>query len=133
MTDCVGSICVAATAGGRVLAELASRRKRVVGVDVAEDRQGDVVHVALALGTAAGLAGRLDGGQEEPDQDADDADHHQQLDQCETLAAMSTTGIHERSFHGREVEPEIDFTRAWPASTSTAGDLEACLSGRAIL
>ena len=36
------------------------------------------------LSATARLAGRLDGGEQEPDEDADDADDHQQLDERES-------------------------------------------------
>jgi hypothetical protein len=45
---------------------------------------------------------------------------------------MSTTKIHERSFHRSEVEPEIDFTRALRASASTTGGLNDELPAQAI-
>ena len=107
--------------GGRILAELARRRKDVLVIDVAQDAQDHVTHVALALGTPAGLAGRVDGGQEQPDQNADDADHHQQLDQCES--STTTTGGHEQFLSEKEIEAEIDFSRARPLRASTGDKL----------
>ena len=45
--------------------------------------QADLLEVVDALGTPGGFAGRLDGGQQQGDQDADDADDHEQFDQSE--------------------------------------------------
>ena len=64
---------------------------------LADSRFKPLANIAVVATPAAGLAGRLNCGQEEPDQDADDADHHQQLDQSKALTA-ATTRIHERSF-----------------------------------
>ena len=91
-----------------ILAEFPGGRECVVCIDVTENGEADVVHVALALGAAPRLACRLDGRQEQPNQDADDADHNEQFDQRKTLATMPTTAtIHERSFHKREVSPKL--------------------------
>ena len=46
--------------------------------------------IVLAMGAPGRFAGRLDGRQEQADQDADDGDHHQQFDQGETRSADST-------------------------------------------
>ena len=66
------------------------------------DRQADLLEVVDALGAAGRLAGRLDGGQEQADQDGDDGDHHQQLDQGEPSGAVPI-----RRTHG-EKTPETD-------------------------
>ena len=50
---------------------------------VVVDRQAELLQVVDALGPPGGLAGRLDGGQQQGDQDGDDRDDHQQLDQRE--------------------------------------------------
>ena len=42
----------------------------------------ELLEVIDALSTPGGFAGGLNGGQEQGDQHADDADHHEQLDQC---------------------------------------------------
>ena len=52
-------------------------------------RQADLLEVVRALGPTGRLAGRLDGGQEQGDQDGDDGDHHQQLDQRESCSSNS--------------------------------------------
>src|SRR5512135_2216174 len=72
-------------------------REVVLGIREAEQREAELAHVILALGAAPRLAGGVDGGQEQADQDADDADHHQQLDQREAAAAARARA-HERSF-----------------------------------
>ena len=43
--------------------------------------QAELLEVVAALHTAGGLAGRLHRRQEQPNQDADDGDHDQQLDE----------------------------------------------------
>ena len=113
MTDCRLRRLVPMPGQGRgVLAELAGRREGVLAVDILEDGQADVAHVAGALGAAARLAGGLDGGQEQPDEDADDADHHQQFDQRE--AAMPTTAsLHESVLSEKESGLILILTPAW--------------------
>ncbi len=51
--------------------------------------QADLLQVVRALGTPGGFPGRLDGGQEQRDQDRDDGDHDEQLDQGEPEAAVT--------------------------------------------
>jgi hypothetical protein len=46
-------------------------------------RPADLLQVVDALHPPRRLARRLNGGQEERDQDRDDRDHDQQLDECE--------------------------------------------------
>ena len=67
-------------------------------MDVVVVVQGDaeLLQVVDALGATGGLAGRLDGGQEQGDQDGDDRDHHQQLDQREA-ANVAAAGLSMRS------------------------------------
>jgi len=48
------------------------------------DGQPELLQVVRAGGAGGGLADLLDGGEEQPDQDGDDRDHHQQLDQRES-------------------------------------------------
>jgi hypothetical protein len=50
---------------------------------VIDARQRDLAEIVLALGTAGGFAGGLDGGEEQRHQDADDGDYHQELDEGE--------------------------------------------------
>jgi hypothetical protein len=56
-----------------------------------EQPGADLFQVVLALGAVGRLADPLDGGQQQRDQDADDGDHHEQLDQRE---ATPVPGIH---------------------------------------
>src|SRR5262245_50074187 len=64
----------------------------VVGVVVVAG-QADLPEVVGALRSGGGLAGLLDGGEEEPDEDGDDRDRHQQLDQrkCPSGTTATTT------------------------------------------
>ena len=45
----------------------------------------DLPEFVGALGPASRLSGRLHRRQQQRDQDADDRDHHQQLNQCKTV------------------------------------------------
>jgi hypothetical protein len=47
------------------------------------DGQSDLLEVVLALDPGGGLAHLLHGGEQEPDQDGNDGDHHQQFDERE--------------------------------------------------
>ena len=47
--------------------------------------QANLAHVVRACRPPPRLAGRIDGRQQQADQDADDRDHHQQLDERKTL------------------------------------------------
>ena len=58
--------------------------------------QGDLVQVVRTADAVGGLADFLDGGQEQPDQDADDGDDDQQLDQREPTRP-APNGFHERT------------------------------------
>src|SRR5262249_15443777 len=78
----------------RVLQRLG--REDLVGRDIIMYRKPQLLQVIDALGPPRRLARRLDGGQEQRDQDRDNGDHHQQLDQREpTPPAHGTT--HETS------------------------------------
>ena len=52
-------------------------REDIVRACVVVQRQPDLFLVVDALNPPRRLAGRLDGGQEQRDQDGDDGDHHQ--------------------------------------------------------
>ena len=66
----------------------------------------ELLQVVRALGPTGRLAGRLDGGQQEGDQDRDDRDHHQQFDQRESATMSKNSGfLHVRTF------PRIEFGR----------------------
>ena len=67
---------------GRVRADRGGR-ECPVDVVVVHHRQPQLLQVVDALRASGGLARRLDGGQEQRDQDGDDGDHDQQLDQRE--------------------------------------------------
>ena len=62
--------------------------------------QPHLLEVVLALRPPGGLAGGLDGGEEQADQDGDDGDDHQQLDQREAAAS-------EAMAHGRPLFPTV--------------------------
>jgi len=53
---------------------------------IALDREAELLQIIEALRAAGGLARRLDGGQEQRDQDGDDGNDDQQLDQGETTS-----------------------------------------------
>ena len=55
-----------------------------LGVVVVVHREAELLEVVDALRAPGGLAGGLDGRQQQGDQDRDDRDHDQQLDQGET-------------------------------------------------
>src|SRR5580700_1788657 len=46
-------------------------------------RQGHLFEIVAALRSPCGFARRLDGGEQECDQDGDDGDHHQEFDERE--------------------------------------------------
>ena len=48
--------------------------------------QADLLEIVDALGSPSGLAGGLDGGKQKRDEHGDDRDHHQKLNERETLA-----------------------------------------------
>ena len=54
---------------------------------IGEQPQPDLFQVVQALDAAARFPGRLHGGQQEPDEHADDRDHHEKLGQRERTAS----------------------------------------------
>src|SRR5262249_18327601 len=79
----------------RVVA-VGGRHVGFVAVGAVLDGDDHLVEVVHARGAGGGLADLLDGGQEQPDEDGDDGDHHQQLHQREpTPAPQETTDQHE--------------------------------------
>ena len=68
------------------------QRRGLIDVHVVGDGQRDLLEVVDALRAARGLARRLDGRQEERDQDGDDRDHDQKLDQCEAASLIQVHG-----------------------------------------
>jgi hypothetical protein len=58
------------------------------------ERNADVFEVVLALCATGSLAGRLDRGQEQRDQDADNRNHHEQLYERECKSAACATWRH---------------------------------------
>jgi hypothetical protein len=63
-----------------------------------------LLEVVDALGTPGGLARRLDGGQQESDQDGDDGDDDEEFDEGETAPRVATT--HRKSPDGVRVSCE---------------------------
>src|SRR5262249_19447065 len=66
---------------------LPTGRQRFLRVVVVVHGQADLLEVVGAAHAGGGLAHLLDGGDEEPDQNGDDRNHHQQLDQRERTPA----------------------------------------------
>ena len=58
-----------------------SRRKRADGRMIGVQRKADLLEVVRAVHSASRLAGGLDRGQQQRDENADDGNHHQKLDQ----------------------------------------------------
>jgi hypothetical protein len=48
-------------------------------------REAELTHIVDALGTPGGFTGGLDSRQQQGHQDADDGDHHQQLNERKTV------------------------------------------------
>jgi len=67
------------------IAPPAAGREESVAVVMVVESQSDLLEVVDALHPPRGLAGGLHGRQEQGDQDANDRDHHEQLDQRETM------------------------------------------------
>ena len=67
-----------------VVLKLRSLREASVGALVIGRGKGELLEVVDALRPPSSLAGGLDRGQEQRDQDGDDRDHDEQLDQRET-------------------------------------------------
>jgi hypothetical protein len=71
-------------------------------------RQSHLLEIVHALGTPGRPSGRLNGRQQQGDQDRDDRDHHQKLDQNECNQTV-TTGFRPRH-RDSEMRPEIEST-----------------------
>jgi hypothetical protein len=54
--------------------------KMTMGILVQQHARDDLLEVILALRSPGGLASRLDGGQQQGNEDANDRNDHQQLD-----------------------------------------------------
>src|SRR5579871_2574574 len=54
-------------------------------------RQSQLLEAFLAAGASSGIAHFLHGGQQQPDQDGDDRDHHQQFDEREAHLLTNDT------------------------------------------
>ncbi len=67
-------------------------REGVMHIVVIVHGQGDLLEVVHALDPPRRLAGALDGGEQQRDQDRDDRDHHEQFDQREPVAAPAHLG-----------------------------------------
>ena len=67
----------------RLDAPHAARRELLPGVDVTVHPQPQLLELVLAAAPAGRLAGRLNRGQEQRDEHADDRDHDEQFDQRE--------------------------------------------------
>ena len=70
------------------------------------NRQSDLLEVVTTRHAASCLASRLDGRQQQADQNADDRNDHQQLHQSKTLVAPMKT-MHKELLENRK-EKEID-------------------------
>jgi hypothetical protein len=66
--------------------------------------QAKLFQIVDALGPVGRLTRSLYGRQEQPDEHADDRDHDQQLDQCETCSRRSRFSWSEHGKH--PIEPE---------------------------
>ncbi len=74
---------------GAVAAVVGSGWECLLRVGVVVDAETDLLEVVGALTAAGRFARRLHGGQQQCDEDADDRNHHQQLDQSETAKSGS--------------------------------------------
>ena len=88
----------AETAGLDAVAPRGLGRKRAVRVDEVVDRQRELLHVVRTLHPTGRLARRLNGGKEQPNQDADDRDYDQQFDEGETASRMGVQVHFESSY-----------------------------------
>ena len=61
--------------------------RAAMGAFVIVDGQAELLEVVLALGSPGGLAGLLNGGEQEGDQDRDDGDDDQELNEREGMTA----------------------------------------------
>jgi hypothetical protein len=80
-TDPVAVAQMAIVPATRPGGALAQRRETLVGVMVRVLRQCKLFEIVRALASPGGFPGRLHGGQQQGNQDADDGNDHQQLDQ----------------------------------------------------
>ena len=64
-----------------------------IGAFIIRQRQPELLQIVDALGPASGFAGRLDGRQEQGDQDRDDRDDDEQLDQGEAAGDASPSRL----------------------------------------
>ena len=69
---------------------VARRGEHAIDVAIVLDGEAQLLQVVHALRPAGGLAGRLDGGEEQCDQHGDDGDDHQQLDESKATALHGT-------------------------------------------
>jgi hypothetical protein len=83
------------------------RRKRAQGVVVVVQGQPLLFEVVRAAHACCRLADLLDRGEQEPDQDGNDGDHHQQLDEGERRTGDST----ESSSAKHDVAPNTTTNR----------------------
>ena len=90
-------------------------------VVVVMGREGQLLQVVGAAGAAGRLAGRLHGGQEQPDQDRDDGNHDQHLDQGEGIAAVVSGRA--RAWPSGDFVPRAGMLRAMGPRTLHAGRL----------
>src|SRR5262249_6835094 len=89
---------------GREGGERIPHRECPVLVVVVLGGEGDLLEIVRALRPPSRLAGGLDGGQEQRDQDGDDRDHHPQLDPCEAAGSgFRSAPTHGGSFGWRQV------------------------------
>jgi hypothetical protein len=70
--------------------------------------QTDLLQIAFAAHAAGRFAGLLHCRQQERDEDADDRNHHQQLDQCKARAQRASTNA------ARHRQPQSPMEREWP-------------------
>src|SRR5690606_22809087 len=96
--------------GGAVAVGSHGGREGGVDIEVVVQSQSDLLEVVLALGAARRLAGLLDGGQQQGDQDGDDGDHYEQFDESEATTV--------RMAGNQVVSPERD--RGGPGVLQTA-------------
>jgi hypothetical protein len=73
--------------GIRLQAVPSTHREGAIDIMVIVQGEADLLEVVDALGASGGLAGRLDGGQQQRDQHGDDRNHDQELDQGECTSS----------------------------------------------
>jgi hypothetical protein len=62
-----------------------ARRQMPICVMVKMSGHAELLQIVGAVGAARSLAGRLNGRQQQRDQDADDCNHHQKFDEGKTV------------------------------------------------